>query len=135
MLPAYNDIRRAVGKPPVWYDTHGVPRYTTFHPELLGVYDQYALLAHVKCAAPNCEAVLAVGDGRPRMTISCAGDQPYTPVSLDDWVEHWSFGDPPRHDCPGAGETMSSNLEGIAEAWERVDLDWQRRYDLETVPR
>jgi hypothetical protein len=49
VLPKYEDIlalaERAGAGEPLWADENGVPRFAKFHPDLLGVYDRYAVLA------------------------------------------------------------------------------------------
>jgi len=131
MLPDYSDIRALTDRQAEWYDTNGVPRYAPFAPRLLGVYDVMALLAEVECQ--SCHKMLLVGDGQGSYGFVGVGSENITVVvnKIDAFVSDWSFGDPPRHDCPGAGETMTCESTNIVEVWQRVHLDWTRRPDLE----
>lgn len=128
MLPSYSDILEVAGRPPLWWDGHGVPRFAPFHPRLLAVYDRFAVLVCVTCQDRYCGAEMLVGVGRPK--VSADGGEVHT-YTLDDVVaiaEAW--GDPPRHNCPGAGETMVCESSTVVQAWEQVDFDWVRRTEI-----
>lgn len=129
MLPAYNDIITRIAERPIWFTATGVPRYNPFAPEMLGVYDQIAGLFLVQCQ--SCSAKLKIGDGTPRFSIHkvLAGDT--EEITVESFGQTWTCGDPPRHDCPGAGETMSAIELSVLEMWERISMDWKRRKDLE----
>ncbi|MHB1852933.1 MAG: hypothetical protein ACYCU6_12290, partial [Acidimicrobiales bacterium] len=130
MLPSYADIRALTDAEPVWYGDNGVPRYAPFHPRLLGVYDKIAVLAEIKCQ--SCAALLLVGRGTPLHTFHVPlGQIEVVQHSLEKLARGFVFGDPPRHGCPGAGETMGCIERRIVEAWERVDLGWVRRPEHE----
>lgn len=137
MKPSYPDIVElgdAAGIGPEWFDEHGVPRFRPFHPSLLGVYDTFAVLARVRCQEARCRRQMLVGVGWDRIDLRAvlAGKQPDDCVrSLGRLASGFDYGDPPRHDCPGAGETMGSDLDRLLEVWERPDLDWCRRSRLE----
>jgi len=137
MFPAYRDIldlAEAAGATPVWFDEHGVPRFRPFHPDLLGVYDCFALLAKLRCADRYCGAEILVGAGWPRIDLSAviAGADDAAVRNIEQLVAGFSVGDPPRHNCPGAGETMVCDLVSIIEVWEQPGVsDWVRRTDLE----
>ena len=132
MYPKYEDIlalaKRANAGEPTWWDENGVPRYAAFHPELLGVYDRYAVLAEVTCA--SCGRVMPVALGRPKLEIGPNATLARIDLaSLVNLVEAW--GDPPRHDLrPGercAGETMSAGRVQVLQAWEQGDdFEWHR---------
>ena len=96
---------------------------------MLGVYDEFALLAEIACQ--SCDQRFLIGEGWRRFEVSPS--EIHT-QSLIEVVGAWTFGDPPRHDdgqrrC--AGETMSSVELSIVEAWGRDDLDWVRHPELE----
>lgn len=137
MFPAYRDIldlADACGMDPDWFDEHGVPRFRPFHPDLLGVHDCFALLAKVRCADRYCGAEILVGVGWQRIDLSAllAGRDSAAVRSVERLVAGFGVGDPPRHNCPGAGETMVCDIVGIVEVWERSGaFDWVRRSDLE----
>jgi len=135
MLPAYSDIRALTERKPDWYDARGVPRYARFHPSLLGVYDRMAVLVEIECASESCGKRLLVGDGLPQhnFVLHRPGDVEFIENKIERFVEGWSFGDPPRHDCPGGGETMVCNEVRIVEVWEQLDFEWRRRSDLEVA--
>ncbi|MCL4413188.1 MAG: hypothetical protein M1522_00325 [Actinobacteria bacterium] len=130
MLPAYADIRSRILKDPLWHDHHGVPRYGPFAPDMLGVYDNFAILAEIACQ--SCGARFLVGGGWQRFNILV---DPIVERTLAGLVATFDYGDPPRHvygtmgRC--AGETTTSDTVRIAEAWEQVGLEWVRRSELE----
>ena len=130
MLPSYADIRALTESEPSWFDRNGVPRYAPFHPRLLGVYDRFAVLAEIECQA--CGERLLMGEGKPKHDIHFVHNVPeVVEYSLETIAQGFVFGDPPRHDCPGAGETMGCIERRIVEAWERADLQWVRRPEHE----
>lgn len=126
MLPSYRDITTRIAEPPVFFDHHGVPRYEPFAAELLGVYDDFALLAVIACQ--SCRRQFLVGCGWPRFNVFL---DPIVEHTLAELAESFDYGDPPRHNAAGngrcAGETMSSDVVRIAQAWERIGLNWSRR--------
>ena len=135
MYPKYEDIlalaERAGAGEPLWWDEHGCPRYAAFHPRLLGVYDQFAVLAEVTCA--SCGRVMAVGLGRPKVWLSSErlSVMSYDLASVLSIVEAW--GDPPRHDKRCAGETMSVGRVQVLQTWERgTPFEW-RQVPLEAL--
>ena len=132
MLPKYEDIlalaERAGAGGPLWFDESGVPRFAKFHPDLLGVYDRYAVLAEATCA--SCGKDMLVALGRPKIEIGpCGTLVPYDLAGVIGLVEAWH--DPPRHDLPDggrcAGETMSCGRVRVVQAWEQGDdFEWRR---------
>ena len=130
MLPSYADIRALTDVEPCWFDQSGVPRYAPFVFRLLGVYDHVAVLVEVECQ--SCGKRLLVGEGRPEHCVHFDhGEALIVKQSLEALAKGFVFGDPPRHDCPGAGETMGCIERRIVEAWERADLQWVRRPEHE----
>lgn len=130
MLPSYSDIRALTDAEPIWFGGNGVPRYEPFSPSLLGVYDTIAVLAEIECQ--SCAKLLLVGEGSPRHCVrSEHGNVTLVEKSLETLARDFVFGDPPRHYCSGAGETMSCIERHIVEAWERVDDEWVRRQEYE----
>ena len=132
MLPAYDDIRSRIAGPPAWHDQHGVPRYAAFTPEMVGVYDNFAVLVKIDCQ--RCSRQFFVGAGWTRFDVFA---DPVRERTLADCVATFDYGDPPRHDdgdmgrC--AGETMSSGVVQVIQAWERTHLVWVRRAKHEGV--
>ncbi|MCL4414523.1 MAG: hypothetical protein M1522_07235 [Actinobacteria bacterium] len=126
MLPSYADIRSRIADPPIWHDRHGVPRYEAFDPSMLGVYDDFAILAEIACQ--RCGERFLVGGGWTRFDVFA---DPIVERNLEALAESFDYGDPPRHDdgpmgrC--AGETMHSETVRVVEAWEQVGFDWVRR--------
>ena len=141
MRPSYADILLRIAEPPLWHDRHGVPRYEPFAPQMLGVYDDFAILVEIKCQ--RCSRRFLVGGGWTRFDLFV---DPIVERNLTSLAASFDYGDPPRHDvgpmCRCAGETMSSDVVRIVEAWERVGLDWVRRDlrcgehpDVQVTPR
>lgn len=115
----------------MWWDEHGVPRFAPFRPDMLGVYDNYVVLGEVECACTYCRRHMLVAVGRPKVTFlgyaarPATWDLPKVAALLEAW------GDPPRHGCPGAGETMTTDFVRVVEAWERgTHFEWERRPGL-----
>ena len=83
MYPIYRDLRDKLGEP-IWHDEHGVPRYAEFHPSLLGIYDDWAVLFVVRCQSCgmcfDCASGLATMSelsrypGKPRFTFEERND-------------------------------------------------------------
>jgi len=125
MLPSYDDIRSRIAEPPFWYDQHGVPRYDPFRPEMLGVYDHFAVLGEIACQ--SCRRRFFVATSWPLYDMSKEAIPEHV---LADLVDSFDYGDPPRHDIEVgrcAGETMRSEVVRVVEAWERVGIEWVRR--------
>lgn len=121
----------AVGSPevPRWFTIDGVPRYDMFSPKMLGVYDQLAGLFVVRCQ--SCGMTMMVGDGTQRLSLLRVALGQTNQLTIEEFTSGWTCGDPPRHDCPGAGETMNATEIAVMQAWELVNMDWRRRTDLE----
>ena len=60
MYPLYRDIRERLDEPD-WHDQNGVPRYGKFHPKMLGIYDDWAVLFQVRCQSCGRLFPCAVG--------------------------------------------------------------------------
>lgn len=127
MLPAYQDIRDKLGEP-IWFDDKGVPRYRSFHPDMMGVYVTFAALLEVKCQ--DCGQTFRVGQA-----ISHSGAQQR---DLDEvlptpqGVGGFHFGDPPRHGC--VGDTMNSLPVRVLQFWRKdgdTPQEWRRDRDCE----
>lgn len=118
MLPDYDDIRKAAGdKTPLWYDGNGVPRYAPFTPQMLGIYDDFALLVEIKCQ--SCGEHFLVGEGWTRHHILMAkGEVEIVTRTLRKLAENYHYGDPPRHGC--VGDTMGCIEVRIVEAWHQT---------------
>ena len=132
MLPSYSDITSRIAEGPSWHDANGVPRYETFAPAMLGVYDDFAVLAEIACQA--CGRRSLVGAGWTRFDVFA---DPIIERTLADLVESFDYGDAPRHDYKEmgrcAGETMSSEMVRVVEAWEKVALEWLRVSEYESA--
>jgi len=134
MFPKYRDILELadrVGIEPVWWDEHGVPRFAPFDPTALGVYDRFAVLGEVMCAA--CGKYMRVGIGRPKNSFTYGRLSRYDMGTMKELIKAW--GDPPRHDdqriglrghgC--AGETMVCDPVRVVGTWERgKNLQWRQ---------
>jgi len=128
MLPDYFDIIKRAGTPD-WYDNHGVPRYGEFNPDMLGVYDKFAVLVRIACQA--CDQEFLVGCGYRDYEFRFSGD--IHENSLEEITKNFHYGDPPRHGLTClAGDTMNCIDLVILEAWEKDSTwEWVRRTELE----
>lgn len=125
MYPLYKDIRTKLGEP-VWIDQHGVPRYEPFHPELLGIYDKWALEIEVKCQ--SCHQLFLCAAGSDEYEFNPATKSMNHFKTVDDAINRLSgWGDAPWHTHKGdqdkfdgqcAGTTMCSDSREI-RLWRR----------------
>lgn len=140
MKPDYADIRALTDREPDWFDENGAPRYAPFEPDMLGVYDKFALLVEIACQ--SCGKKFLVAQGWPSWgtqinyeSLVVEGKK----YSLEELADGYHYGDPPRHDDCAAGDTMNCVDLRIVEAWERSDWKrgvgyvWERRPDIETI--
>lgn len=139
MLPDYADIRDRLGEP-IWWDGNGVPRYDPFRPDMLGVYDTFALYVEIECQ--SCAERFLVGEGRSRLDLMSPFTAP--PETFLTWATGYHYGDPPAHTHPRhpgglcGGTSMNVIDRRIVEAWERVFRDrvgyeWVRHPEIETI--
>jgi hypothetical protein len=136
MLPDYADIRALTDTEPLWFDGNGVPRYATFDPDMLGVYDKFAMLVEIECQA--CAQRFLVGQGWAEWDLLYDFQAPHK-NSLESLATGYHYGDPPRHGgafCP-AGDTMNCIDVRIVEAWEKVwsstGFEWIRHPKIEAI--
>lgn len=136
MLPDYADIHEAAGfVTPDWYDENGAPRYAVFAPDMLGVYDKYALLVTIACQ--SCARRFPVGCGWQSWRLQLNYDTRTFELrgyDLAELARDFRYGDPPRHDC--GGDSMTSVAVRVEEAWERAARSksfpvWERRTEVE----
>jgi len=152
MHAGYEDIIEAVGKAPLWWDQHGVPRFRPHHPDLAAdIYADEVVLLRIACQ--RC-----LGEQRVQMTWSAMDavrwsirvewaalrngeifDQSKARHTLADAVRDGTihYGDPPHHDDGGefchAGCTMNVWDLKVEEFWTRPELDWVRVPELEVL--
>jgi hypothetical protein len=120
MKEAYVDILSLTDRDPVWYDPNGTPRYCEYLPEVMpDVYARVIVFMRIAC--------------------QCCGRQFNVGMSAGtfDWLttvkpREWHYGDPPRHNCLGAGETMNCTDIAVLRAWHRTQAaEWVRCRDEE----
>lgn len=122
MYPVYRDLRLRLGVP-LWHDQHGVPRYDKFHPDLLGIYDEWAAAFLVQCQ--SCQETFPCATGQPNLIF--VNGQPEFISDVETFLEqyvHW--GDAPWHDGESqcAGTTMSTSIVKLLSVWHRTSGDW-----------
>ena len=123
----YNDIKNAINRPPDWYDHNGTPRYETFKPEMLGIYDKQAIYAQILCQ--HCGQPFNVATPHAGYTYHNNNIQDTT---LQQNANNYHYGDPPAHGC--IGDTMNCIDNKILQAWERnqnTNNIWQRNKTVE----
>ena len=110
-----------------------MPRYDPFTPDMLGIYDDRAVLYEVQCA--SCGRLFRVAESQQLLARLVSGDD-----DLGYWFRQVApyYGDAPRHDHPYggrcAGETMTSDTVRVIEFWRKDKLDWERVPELEGTP-
>ena len=138
MLIDYSDIIEKIGEP-IWYDEYGVPRYCVFEPKQCGVYITAAVLLTIECQ--SCKErfhVATTWDNTfPFMEQLRHADE----KGESTWDVGWqknpqleyvpSYGDPPRHNCSGGGNTMSSDTISVIELWVQENWNWVRKEEIE----
>ena len=135
---SYYDIRQQIAKPPLWYDSNGVPRYCRFHPYRIPDYLPYEpdeiVLFEIGCQ--GCRKVLRVEahfsrwkDGNKRGLWS---------LRKSIRKKKLEYGDPPGHTTPYGEECgdccMASIPLKVLQFWRRrpwpkngkIDWDWYR---------
>lgn len=130
MLPDFDDIIALTERRPDWYDAAGTPRYRDFTPDMLGVYDRFAVYAVIACQA--CRQMFRVGVGYTHENLHAVllGDEEHMLNTLESIAGGFHYGDPPRHGgC--SGETMNCDDLRIIEAWEKSRGRWARVRKLE----
>jgi hypothetical protein len=145
----YMDIRSRISEPPRWFDSHGVPRYDDFTPELCpNIYADEVILMEIACQACHENFLVELhSDLMSRIYPPPAGGllcRPKFSESIKPGdIPH--YGDPPRHSFEHscAGDTMNCWDLRIVEFWERISFTeqrengflsrWRRRQDLEVA--
>lgn len=150
MKPSYSDILSAVGGRAVeWWDEHGVPRFSPFHPGT--PYNRetrssrsdtdLAVLADAECQTCHWQfragaaSMFYVGYTRgPRNNLRTE----FGPNTLERFCAYYHYGTPPRHDIPGRpgeecpGVSVLSHMLRIVEAWQLTGHDrWERHPERE----
>lgn len=122
MHESYDDILERISEPPTWFDENGTPRYGEFHPDRCpNIYSHHVGLFLIGCQ--DCDAKFHV-----QMSANIwSRELSHPPMK-------WHYGDPPRHDCPGAGESMNCEDYAVLQFWTKENFgEWERRPEFEGV--
>jgi len=124
----YADITSRIVESPTWYDEHGVPRYGAYGPDASpNIYADQVAFLRIRCQDCGRQFVVEMSGGN--------WDRIRNRPLLDERVRDGSihYGDPPRHDCRGAGDTMNSIPERVLEFWKQTHalVEWERVPELE----
>jgi hypothetical protein len=152
---SYDDIREIAekaGMQPLWWDTHGVPRYVQHHPDhAADIYANEVVLLRVACQLCKTEQLVqmtwssmntihvrihaewaALANGAPKPDVGL----PSLAEDIRTGTIH--YGDPPYHEVDGefchAGCTMNCEDLAVVEYWtkgEATRWEWQRDAALE----
>ncbi len=117
----YQDIRTRIEELPTWYDENGCPRYGTFTPELCpNIYTNVVALLRIECQ-----------DCNESFDVQMSGE--IWGRNMEHPPKKWHYGDPPRHNCLGAGESMNCEDMEVLEVWVRnwPPHEWERRPEFE----
>lgn len=118
MHEGYEDILSRITEKPKWWDANAVPRYDEFHPRYCpDIYSNQVILLRIACQ--DCGQQFDV-------EMHAGFFETLNPPKLH-------YGDPPRHDCPGAGETMNCEDLAVLYVWHRPHAaeGWVRHPELE----
>lgn len=105
----YRDILDRVAEEPLWFDEHGVPRFSAFSiNEIADIYATEAALVLVTCQ--GCGREFRVAFSR------CMEGEP-----LSDQIRAKSlhYGYPPNIECCEPGPTMNSEPRKVLQFWRR----------------
>lgn len=120
MKTSYQDVLDATSTDPYWWDADGVPRFQPFSPDMLGFYDNLAVLVAVECV--GCGVVFHVGASFQKFALFLGGTVHRDVESL---AKNFVYGEPPRHGC--RGDDQFANELAVLEAWEKYrDGVWER---------
>lgn len=157
MRAGYSDIVALADKldlRPLWWDEHGVPRYTAHHPDLSpDIYADEAVLLRIACQRCGEQQLVqmtwgimsttraqihaewaALSRGKPRPDVGAGA------FNLAKFIRTGAihYGDPPHHADGGgefchAGCTMNCEDLAVVEYWKRdhVTRAWRRDATLE----
>lgn len=127
MRISYQDILSATSADPHWWDAEGVPRFQPFSPEMLGYYDNLAVLVAIECV--GCGSVFHVCASFQRFAILLGGT---VPRDVEWLAKNFVYGEPPRHGC--RGDDRFANELTVLEAWEKNrDGVWERYPEYECL--
>ncbi len=141
MKAAYLDIRNKIKEEPIWYDENGVPRYEKFSPDLSpNIYANEVILLEIACQ--YCHQKFLVEMNFCKMDLILNKNRKTFQERISYFIENKKnqqlyvpihYGDPPRHDCNGGGETMNCDDLRIKEFWMKKKFEWQRikKYEIE----
>lgn len=152
----FKDITDRLGAP-LWFDALGYPRYCIFGPrETSNIYANVVFLVEIACQ--DCHHKMDVSNSFDHMDMyrndffknkwEEVRKQYDIPEGKLVFGKHWKdffnkfskeellnyivhYGDPPRHDCSGAGETMNCYDLKIKEAWIKEGFEFVRCQELE----
>ena len=135
MHESYQDIRSRAGAPG-WYSPAGIPRYGEFSPDSVGFYGRYVAFLRIQCQC--CGHVMLVASVYEDSDAAYDRELmlPKREGVVDPWdaIGSFHYGDPPYHDCIGAGETMNSVPIEVLQFWKREPLgEWERDAAYEFV--
>ena len=107
MKASYDDIKSRIDEEPSWYDFNGVPRYGKFTPSAVpNIYTGQVALLRIACQACGQHFDVEI-------------HTPTWPPDVMIRPKEWHYGDPPRHNCPGGGDTMNCDDLYVLESWHR----------------
>ena len=135
MKASYLDIKNKIREEPLWFDENGTPRYAKFHPDLSpNIYAREVILLEIACqdchkrfdvemSFSNFDRLQDRKSFRERLRNFIKNKEKIPPIH---------YGDPPIHDCPGAGNVENCYDLRIKQFWSRK-FEWRRlkRYEIE----
>jgi hypothetical protein len=132
MFADYFDILSRITKDPLWFDSHGVPRYDLFRPEdMPDVNATEVCLMRIGC--PACHHRFLVGMSPIFLIGNAETDRLAKLIEL----KTVGYGNPPQHrtfnNWRCSGNTMISESIRIIEYWRKVRENWTRDPAFEIV--
>lgn len=131
MYPLYRDIKERLGKP-VWYDRHGVPRYSEINPsDAAEIYCDCVVQLRVRCQ--DCGKVFNCVTAASKCNLNFSNPVTWFEEFQSDPLKHSAgWGDAPWHDADGdecgfesqcAGTTMRTDWN-VVTWWLKENFDW-----------
>ena len=124
----YDDIIKAVGVAPTWWQEEGVPRFCEFTPDVSSnIYADEVALVEIACQSCDTRFNVAFNtSAASRVQQALIGNSNIENVDFDALrlssliaSGDLFYGDPPNTGCCAAGPTMTSETIRVIEYWHR----------------
>lgn len=153
----FDDITDKLGTPK-WFDRNGFPRYCDFDPDKTSnIYADVVFLVEIACQDCLHKMDVAISLSTHHLCLDDCFKNKWNDIAKEKNIDygklifshHWDdffrkfsveeflnllhYGDPPRHGCLGAGETMNCYDVKIKQCWikNRDTFEFERHNEFE----